>query len=1231
MKNIYKTFRLPILIYLLTAFINPSFGQTYCPSTWSNLSDDWISNVTFGSINNSSGSTSYTDYTATQSTIVTAGVTYPISVTVDIANGTWLQHAAVWIDWNQDFVFDATEFTYLGDNQSTAPSFTINNNVTVPVTALPGSTRMRVIERYDIPLIGTDACASGIYGETEDYTVIVASSGPNDAGVVSIDSPYAVCPGNLPVVATVKNYGSNQITTVNVNWMVNGALQTPYAYSGLIDTLGGSPNEVQMAIGTFNFLSNTTYTIEAWTSSPNGATDSTAINDSSSWTFSDIILPPNNLVASNVTSSAADLGWTEAGNAMQWEIEYGLQGFAQGSGNTMVSNSNPANVSGLNPNSWYEYYVRSICGPGDTSVWSTAGIFLTACVMEVAPYFESFDGPTWGSGTIFSNTDDTLDQCWDRSGTVNDYSFRVSTTNNLINHSTGTAPDADYSGSGNFVYAEASLGVTGDTAFLESPWIDLAGTTAPVLSFWTHLYGVDIGAVGAQMTNDGVVWSTVWSNFGSVQTSSNDPWTERVIPVSQYSGDTVKFRFYAISLGCCSGDPSFDQIRLRQPPPIDLAVLELDSPNSDCGAGIENVTMTIANLGADTVFSGTAISMEYNINGGSNIVEVYNPAIDILPGDTFMYTFTTMADLTTPNTYDFIARAILSGDGDPLNDTIFKRVLSIPVINTFPYSEGFEMGNGGWTAGGDLNTWALGTPNKAVINSAATGTQAWVTGGLGPGPYNNAEASFVVGPCFDFTNIVRPEFDLNIWWDSENTYDGAQLQASTDGGMTWNRIGSFGNPNNWYNYTPITGLTNAGHTGDGWTGGAGGGSNGWITASSIDQNLGGESDVFIRVFFGSDISVNTGYDGVAFDDFGIVEDALADDMQLDSIQQIQSSCGLSATTPIRIVLRNYGLNTQTNIPVTYYIGGVAQSTEIVPGPLGGGQVTLYTFIQTADLSAPGNYLITASVDLVNDMDSTNDTYGPMAVTSYQVPMITSFQGSEQCVPGATSISATSDIGVVRWYDAASGGTLLNTGNTLSIPNLTSTVVYYAEPFNNSTIPCVGPRQAVVAELSSVPQVDFVSQQISSLTIQFTSTLSNNVDSVWWDYGDFGAGSDDPNPTHTYSTPGTKVVTLNAFDGSCDTSIQKAIFVLGVENGLANHVDIYPNPTSGEFQFTAEGLGESLKIQIVDQKGNVVLDENWEGDGTYRRMVTLPKGLAAGIYFLRVIDGDRVGRIKIVKE
>jgi hypothetical protein len=113
-----------------------------------------------------------------------------------------------------------------------------------------------------------------------EIEIISAPASFNDAGVTSIDTPVVFTAGLQPVVARVRNFGLNQITSVNVNWEVNGIAQAPASYSGLLDTTGGSGNNsASINLGTVNFLNNQLYRIKAWTTSPNSLLDTINSND----------------------------------------------------------------------------------------------------------------------------------------------------------------------------------------------------------------------------------------------------------------------------------------------------------------------------------------------------------------------------------------------------------------------------------------------------------------------------------------------------------------------------------------------------------------------------------------------------------------------------------------------------------------------------------------------------------------------------------------------------------------------------------------------------------------------------------------------------------------------------------------------------------------------------------------------------------------------------------------
>ncbi|EAY32067.1 GEVED domain-containing protein [Microscilla marina] len=157
-----------------TIKISPEALPEYCESKGTDVSYEYIQQVTFGSINNVSGANGgYGDFTA-QSTTVAAGSAVSIGITPIFTGTVYNEGFSVWIDFNQDGVFDYNEqvFTQIS---SSAVSGTVN----IPLTAKNGITRMRVSMQYEQ---AATACQTFTYGEVEDYTInIVGGSAAKPA------------------------------------------------------------------------------------------------------------------------------------------------------------------------------------------------------------------------------------------------------------------------------------------------------------------------------------------------------------------------------------------------------------------------------------------------------------------------------------------------------------------------------------------------------------------------------------------------------------------------------------------------------------------------------------------------------------------------------------------------------------------------------------------------------------------------------------------------------------------------------------------------------------------------------------------------------------------------------------------------------------------------------------------------------------------------------------------
>jgi subtilisin-like proprotein convertase family protein len=157
---------------VLVALNSPS--SCYCtPPATDCTDDDEILRVQFGSIDNSSTCGTgpppgYTNYpvTPTTTTDVVKGATMLMTVTMKTV---WPEVVSVWIDYNANGAFEASEYSLIGNKP--AGTAVISGNVNVPAGATTGLTRMRVRGRFATAWGPGEACVGGGFAETEDYTV----------------------------------------------------------------------------------------------------------------------------------------------------------------------------------------------------------------------------------------------------------------------------------------------------------------------------------------------------------------------------------------------------------------------------------------------------------------------------------------------------------------------------------------------------------------------------------------------------------------------------------------------------------------------------------------------------------------------------------------------------------------------------------------------------------------------------------------------------------------------------------------------------------------------------------------------------------------------------------------------------------------------------------------------------------------------------------------------------
>jgi len=169
-----------------------------------------ITRVEFADIDNPSpvnSTISHEDFTSVVAN-VSAGETYSFAAEGD-TGGNYTNHITVWIDWNQDGIFDeATERYEIGTLQGSTgeDGQQAVSDIEVPADALAGQTRMRVMKNFSSPV--SDSCDAGSFGQAEDYTVAVGGGGGGTAGE-TCDAPIVVTSLPYDGAGNTADYGNN--------------------------------------------------------------------------------------------------------------------------------------------------------------------------------------------------------------------------------------------------------------------------------------------------------------------------------------------------------------------------------------------------------------------------------------------------------------------------------------------------------------------------------------------------------------------------------------------------------------------------------------------------------------------------------------------------------------------------------------------------------------------------------------------------------------------------------------------------------------------------------------------------------------------------------------------------------------------------------------------------------------------------------------------------------------
>lgn len=418
---------------------------------------------------------------------------------------------------------------------------------------------------------------------------------------------------------------------------------------------------------------------------------------------------------------------------------------------------------------------------------------------------------------------------------------------------TGPTVDANGLAIGHYLYFDASAGGTGDTAIFFMDCIDLSSLASPQLSYQVHGYGANLGSLQAEQRVAGQWQPLTTVLVGQQQNSTNAPWITRR-GFLQPLADAL--RLVGVQGNGLRSDWAVDNIRIAEVLGDELLLDSIQIQFDACTqTGDLSAVFFVRNDGT------TSISPRVGIQIGQATPAYRQINRMLLPFDVDTVHFQVPFNGGSEVLVKFFAANV--GDTDFTNDTSSIRLQRNGSESGFPYFEDFES-NGSWSRTGQNSSWQRTQPAAVQLNGAFSGAAAWVTAPIGLP--NTAERSALESPCFDFSNLIKPQMAFAIQYLLGDRM-AAQLQFSTNGGANWQPLGSVFSGENWYNRPTPVGLNRPGAF---WSGNSGG----WQQAKHDLSFLAGQASVKFRFQFFNDFdtsSLTSALEGLAIDAFEIKE------------------------------------------------------------------------------------------------------------------------------------------------------------------------------------------------------------------------------------------------------------------------------------------------------------------------------------------------------------------------
>ncbi|MFT7157109.1 MAG: PKD repeat protein, partial [Parvicella sp.] len=297
--------------------------------------------------------------------------------------------------------------------------------------------------------------------------------------------------------------------------------------------------------------------------------------------------------------------------------------------------------------------------------------------------------------------------------------------------------------------------------------------------------------------------------------------------------------------------------------------------------------------------------------------------------------------------------------------------------------------------------------------------------------------------------------------------------------------------------------------------------------------------------------------------------------------KLEFGTDLVTTTPGVVDLTNYGV-ISTPIATDYIIEG--GDAYLFTAGFNNDKLQVIDFERSCDIpittsevptginySTSGTY--TVSLRGYTTSGAMTSSTQSLTVTADTAPSISFISGDNQCIGSSTSFEATPSIGLTYSWDFNGEGASSDAVTSFTFNSIGEKIVTLA--VSDGTCSNAVKDTVAMYELPAAANYDYtVSALCTNAEFQFTNTTAatglEGVIGYSWDFNGEGTSTLE-DPTYTFSTPGSKTVSLEAYLPGCTTTVYSE--VLEVISGPEVSFSYQGNCGSGqELQFTNTTTG-----------------------------------------------------------